>query len=66
MMAAFTFVFMLIFLAIEEWNPEAAIFWAWRAALAAVGVAFVYLLNARTRGSEEITDTIWASLKIEE
>lgn len=64
-MAAFTFVFMLLFLSIEAWNPESAQFWAWRTALAALGVSIFYLSIATTRGSQEITDTIWASMKTE-
>jgi hypothetical protein len=55
----------LLFLAIEAWNPEAAQFWAWRTALAAMSVSIFYLVIASTRGNQEITDTIWASMKTE-
>ena len=41
MMAVFTFVFTLIFLAIEEWNLNAADFWALRAAMAALGISII-------------------------
>jgi Clp amino terminal domain, pathogenicity island component len=64
-MVAFMFVFTLLFLAIEAWSLGAAGFWPGRAALAAVGVAIFYIINARLSGPKEISNTIWASLKIE-